>query len=62
MPDGKWQSVAMDYIVQLPKTKKHGYDALLVVTDRFTKMVRCIPTFTTATAPTADARLRRPSD
>jgi hypothetical protein len=50
VPEGKWQSVAMDFITHLPVTKS-GYDALLVVTDRMTKMVRCIPTKTTATAP-----------
>ena len=40
----------MDFIVQLPKTKK-SFDAILVVVDRLTKRVHFIPTYTTATAP-----------
>lgn len=50
VPDQKWQSVAMDFIVRLPVTEA-SHDALLVVTDRLTKLVRCIPTTTTVTAP-----------
>ena len=50
VPEQKWASVAMDFVVGLPKTQQ-GYDALFVVTDRLTKMVRIIPTHTTATAP-----------
>jgi transposase InsO family protein len=50
VPERKWQSVGMDFIVRLPKTEA-GHDALMVVTDRLTKMVRCIPTATTVTAP-----------
>jgi len=41
----------MDFIVQLPKTKKNGFDAILVVVDRLTKRIHLIPTYTTATAP-----------
>ena len=40
----------MDFVVQLPKTKR-GFDAILVVVDRLTKRLHLIPTFTTATAP-----------
>ena len=40
----------MDFIVQLPKTKK-SFDAIFVVVDRLTKRVYLIPTHTTATAP-----------
>ena len=50
VPERKWQSVAMDFIVRLPVTAA-GHDALLVVTDRLTKLVRCIPTTTAVTAP-----------
>jgi hypothetical protein len=50
VPERKWQSVGMDFIVRLPMTAA-GHDALMVVTDRLTKLVRCIPTATTVTAP-----------
>jgi hypothetical protein len=50
VPTQKWESVAMDFVTGLPVTKQ-GYDALFIVTDRLTKMVRIIPTHTTATAP-----------
>ena len=50
VPSQKWESVAMDFVTGLPTTKQ-GYDALFIVTDRLTKMVRIIPTHTTATAP-----------
>ena len=38
----------MDFITNLPKVK--GYYALFTVTDRFTKMVHLLPTWSTATA------------
>ena len=40
IPQFKWQrqSVSLDFIVQLPKTKK-GYDAIVVFVDRLSKMV-----------------------
>lgn len=50
VPERKWQSVGMDFIVRLPMTEA-GHDALMVVTDRLTKMVRCVPMTTTVTAP-----------
>jgi hypothetical protein len=49
-PVEKWESVAMDFITGLPTTQL-GHDAIMTVTDRLTKMVRVIPTQTTATAP-----------
>ncbi len=45
----KWGSVSMDMIVSLPKTKG-GFDAILVIVDRFTKYVILIPCYTTTTA------------
>jgi len=38
----------MDFITNLPRSR--GYDSLLTVTDRFTKLVHLIPTATNATA------------
>ena len=40
----------MDFITQLPKTPR-GYDAIMVVVDKLTKMVHLTATHTTATAP-----------
>src|SRR5690606_20211429 len=50
IPAKPWDSVSMDFIVQLPQTPR-GHDAILVVVDRLTKMGRFIPTTTKATAP-----------
>jgi len=41
-PDRPWKSIAMDFITDLPKSE--GYDTILVVIDRLTKMshfIRC---------------------
>ena len=38
---GPWKSLSMDFIVKLPKSK--GYDSILVVVDRFSKMCHLIP-------------------
>jgi hypothetical protein len=44
----KWESVSMDFITQLPMTKK-GHDAIVFV-DTLTKMVHFSPTTTTCSA------------
>jgi hypothetical protein len=49
VPKGRWEDVAMDYIVQLPRTPR-GYDAILVVVDRLTKRAHFIATRTNVTA------------
>ena len=49
LPDYPWQSVALDFIVQLPKDK-HGYNAILTFTDRLTKMVHFVKCKTTINA------------
>jgi hypothetical protein len=49
IPKGRWEDIAMDYIVQLPKTQR-GHDAILVVVDRLTKRAHFIPTKTNVTA------------
>jgi hypothetical protein len=41
--DQPWQSIAMDWVTDLPRSKS-GKDAILTVTDRFSKMVHLIPT------------------
>ena len=40
-PDRPWKSLAMDFITELPKSD--GYDTILVVIDRLTKMSHFIP-------------------
>ena len=48
VPDNRWQSVSIDFITGLPKS--NGYDAIMTVTDRLTKMVHILPTTANATA------------
>ncbi len=48
IPEGPWESVLMDFMVSLPPSK--GFDAIMVVVDRFNKMAHFIPTKDEATA------------
>jgi hypothetical protein len=48
IPAGPWQSVSMDFIVELPPSE--GYDAIFVCVDRLTKMAHFIPTTSDVTA------------
>ncbi|KIL70533.1 hypothetical protein M378DRAFT_117693 [Amanita muscaria Koide BX008] len=41
VPERSWQIVSVDLISQLPTS--HGYDAIVVVVDRFSKMIRLTP-------------------
>lgn len=41
IPDTPWTSISMDYIVKLPIS--NGYDSILVIVDRLTKMAHFIP-------------------
>ncbi|PHJ19523.1 retrotransposon ty3-gypsy subclass [Cystoisospora suis] len=43
IPEAPWEEIAMDLIVGLPKTKE-GWDAILTVVCRLTKMAHFIPT------------------
>jgi Integrase zinc binding domain/RNase H-like domain found in reverse transcriptase/Chromo (CHRromatin Organisation MOdifier) domain/Integrase core domain len=57
IPSGPWQSVSMDFIVELPPSQ--GYDAIYVCVDRLTKMAHFIPTNSDVTAEqTADLYLK----
>jgi hypothetical protein len=42
IPPRPWFSISMDLIVELPETKQ-GFDSVLVVVDRFTKLAHFIP-------------------
>jgi len=49
-PEQRWHTITMDLITSLPVTKD-GNDAIVVVVDKFSKMVHYIPTVTTTDAP-----------
>ncbi|KAJ4717071.1 Retrotransposon protein, putative, Ty3-gypsy subclass [Melia azedarach] len=42
VPEWKWERIAMDFVVGLPKTQK-GYNAIWVIVDRLTKSAHFIP-------------------
>jgi transposase InsO family protein len=48
IPDRPWGSISMDFITDLPVS--HGYDSILVVVDRLTKMAHFVPCKKTATS------------
>ena len=41
VPEGKWESISMDFVTSLPRSSKKN-DQILVVVDRLTKMARFI--------------------
>jgi hypothetical protein len=47
--ESPWVHISMDFIMRLPKTHK-GHDAIMVVVDRFSKMVKFIPTVSNVSA------------
>lgn len=49
IPENPWDSVSMDFITGLPKTKR-GFDAIIVFVCRLTKMTHIIPTTTSVNA------------
>jgi len=42
IPEKVWTYISADFITKLPLAQ--GYDSILVVVDRFTKMVHFVPT------------------
>lgn len=50
VPTDKWDQISMDYVTGLPVTKSK-HDAVLVITDRLTKMVILVPTTKDVDAP-----------
>ena len=49
VPTRKWESISMDFVTSLPPTDS-GYDAIMTVVDRLSKMVYFVPTKTDANA------------
>jgi hypothetical protein len=49
VPDGPWTDLSMDFVTGLPES--NGYNAILVVVDRLTKMRHLIPTTEECDAP-----------
>ncbi|GBG60812.1 hypothetical protein CBR_g12550 [Chara braunii] len=43
IPEGRWQSISIDFIGPLRPPTPRGHDAILVVVDRFTKRARFVP-------------------
>jgi hypothetical protein len=46
VPEWKWEEIAMDFIMGLPRTQS-GYDSIWVIVDRLTKVAHIIPISTT---------------
>ena len=42
IPEWKWEQIAMDFVIGLPRTTR-GFDAIWVVVDRLTKTARFLP-------------------
>jgi hypothetical protein len=47
VPEWKWQEIAMDFMVGLPRTQS-GYDFIWVIVDQLTKVAHFIPVKTTS--------------
>jgi hypothetical protein len=50
VPEWKWEDIAMDFIVDLPRTQS-GYDSIWVIVDRLTKVAHFIPIKSTYSGP-----------
>ena len=42
VPEWKWESISMDFIVRLPRSQK-GNDSIWVIIDRLTKVAHFVP-------------------
>jgi hypothetical protein len=42
IPERNWESISIDFIIGLPRTK-HGYDMIMTVVDRLSKMTYFVP-------------------
>ena len=57
IPESPWKSISLDFITDLPLSK--GFDTILTVVDRFTKMAHFLPCTKTITSQeTADLLMR----
>jgi hypothetical protein len=50
VPEWKWEEIAMDFIMGLSRTQS-GYDSILVIVDRLTKVAHFIPVKITYSGP-----------
>jgi hypothetical protein len=50
VPEWKWEEIAMDFIMGLPRTQS-GFDSIWVIMDRLTKVAHFIPAKTTYSGP-----------
>jgi transposase InsO family protein len=50
VPEWKWEEIAMDFIMGLPRTQS-GYDSIWIIVDRLTKVAHFIPVKTTYSRP-----------
>jgi hypothetical protein len=50
VPEWKWEEIAMDFIVGLPRIES-GYDSIWVIVDRLTKVAHFVPVKTTYFGP-----------
>ena len=46
MPEWKWDRIAMDFMVGLPRIQR-GYDSIWIIVDRLTKSAHFLPVKTT---------------